>query len=248
MTATPHNGKEEDFQLFLSLLDSDRFYGKFRDGVHKVDASDLMRRMVKEELVKFDGTPLFPERKAYTVNYKLSDAEAALYEAVTEYVKTEMGKADQLDGPRKGSVGFALTALQRRLASSPEAIYQSLKRRKERLERRLREEKLGDRGSSCPRRDARRRPRGRRRPECRGAGEPRRDARRSRRPPPRPSPNWRPRSSSSRASNSRPRPSSPRARTASGRSSRRSSRTTRRCTTPPAGSARSSSSPSTATR
>ncbi len=146
MTATPHNGKEEDFQLFLSLLDSDRFYGKFRDGVHKVDVSDLMRRMVKEELVKFDNTPLFPERKAYTVNYTLSETEAALYEAVTEYVKTEMGKADELTGSRKGSVGFALTALQRRLASSPEAIYQSLKRRKERLESRLREEKLGIRG------------------------------------------------------------------------------------------------------
>lgn len=146
MTATPHNGKQEDFQLFLSLLDSDRFYGKFRDGVHKVDASDLMRRMVKEELVKFDGTPLFPERRAYTVNYKLSDIEAALYESVTEYVQTEMGKADQLEGPRKGSVGFALTALQRRLASSPEAIYQSLRRRRERLEARLRDEKLGIRG------------------------------------------------------------------------------------------------------
>jgi superfamily II DNA or RNA helicase len=104
MTATPHNGKDEDFQLFLSLLDSDRFYGKFRDGVHKVDASDLMRRMVKEELVRFDGTPLFPERKAYTVNYALSQIEAALYEAVTQYVQTEMGKADQLQGPRKGSV------------------------------------------------------------------------------------------------------------------------------------------------
>jgi superfamily II DNA or RNA helicase len=146
MTATPHNGKEEDFQLFLSLLDSDRFYGKFRDGVHKVDCSDLMRRMVKEEMVKFDGTPLFPERRAYTVNYKLSDIEAGLYESVTHYVQTEMGKADQLDGSRKGSVGFALTALQRRLASSPEAIFQSLKRRKERLERRLREERLGIRG------------------------------------------------------------------------------------------------------
>ena len=146
MTATPHNGKEEDFQLFLSLLDSDRFYGKFRDGVHKVDASDLMRRMVKEELVKFDGTALFPERKAYTVNYKLSDIEVALYEAVTQYVTTEMGKADQLQGPRKGSVGFALTALQRRLASSPEAIFQSLKRRKERLQRRLREAKISARG------------------------------------------------------------------------------------------------------
>ena len=146
MTATPHNGKEEDFQLFLSLLDSDRFYGKFRDGVHKVDPSDLMRRMVKEELLKFNGTPLFPERKAYTVNYELSQIEAALYQAVTHYVQSEMGKADQLEGARKGSVGFALTALQRRLASSPEAIFQSLKRRRERLENRLREEKLGVRG------------------------------------------------------------------------------------------------------
>ena len=94
MTATPHNGKEEEFQLFLSLLDSDRFYGKFRDGVHKVDVSDLMRRMVKEELLKFDGTPLFPERRAYTVNYKLSPLEAALYAAVTDYVKEEMNRAD----------------------------------------------------------------------------------------------------------------------------------------------------------
>jgi SNF2 family DNA or RNA helicase len=146
MTATPHNGKEEDFQLFLSLLDSDRFYGKFRDGVHKVDCSDLIRRMVKEEMLRFDGSHLFPPRKAYTANYILSDIESALYEAVTEYVKTEMGKADQLDGKRKGSVGFALTALQRRLASSPEAIFQSLKRRRERLERRLREDQMGIRG------------------------------------------------------------------------------------------------------
>ncbi|MGD9585151.1 MAG: DEAD/DEAH box helicase, partial [Lysobacterales bacterium] len=103
MTATPHNGKEEDFQLFMSLLDADRFYGKFRDGAHKVDVTDLMRRMVKEDLLKFDGTPLFPERRAYTCNYRLSDLEAALYAAVTDYVKTEFARADQLaDGGRKG--------------------------------------------------------------------------------------------------------------------------------------------------
>lgn len=146
MTATPHNGKEEDFQLFLALLDSDRFYGKFRDGVHKVDCSDLIRRMVKEELVKFDGTPLFPKRMAYTVNYKLSDIEVELYELVTHYVTTEMGKADQLDGKRRGSVGFALTALQRRVASSPQAIFQSLNNRRDRLEKRLREGRLSVRG------------------------------------------------------------------------------------------------------
>ena len=147
MTATPHNGKEEDFQLFMSLLDSDRFYGKFRDGAHKVDTSDMMRRMVKEDLWKFDGTPLFPERRAYTVNYKLSNAEAVLYHAVTTYVKEEMNRADALqDGKRKGTVGFALTSLQRRLASSPEAIYQSLKRRAAKLLRRVEDEKLRQRG------------------------------------------------------------------------------------------------------
>jgi exonuclease VII large subunit len=133
----------------MSLLDADRFYGKFRDGAHKVDVSDLMRRMVKEDLLKFDGTPLFPERRAYTVNYKLSDLEAALYAAVTDYVKEQFNKADQLaDSGRKGTVGFALTALQRRLASSPEAIYQSLKRRRNKLKRRVEEEKLRQRGQS----------------------------------------------------------------------------------------------------
>jgi SNF2 family DNA or RNA helicase len=84
MTATPHNGKEEDFQLFMALLDGDRFEGKFRDGVHATDVSDLMRRMVKENLLKFDATPLFPERLAYTVPYKLSATEAQLYREVTE--------------------------------------------------------------------------------------------------------------------------------------------------------------------
>ncbi len=149
MTATPHNGKEEDFQLFLSLLDSDRFYGKFRDGAHKVDVSDLMRRMVKEEMLRFDGSKLFPERRAYTVNYRLSNPEAALYAAVTDYVKEEMNRADQLqDGARKGTVGFALTSLQRRLASSPEAIYQSLRRRRNKLKRRVEDEKLRQRGHS----------------------------------------------------------------------------------------------------
>ena len=140
MTATPHNGKEEDFQLFMALIDNDRFEGRFRDGVHAADTSDLMRRMVKENLLKFDSTPLFPERMAYTVPYTLSDEEARLYKAVTNYVKEEFDRAEALaNDKRAGTVGFALTILQRRLASSPEAIHQSLRRRRERLEGRLRE-------------------------------------------------------------------------------------------------------------
>jgi len=143
MTATPHNGKEEDFQLFMALLDGDRFEGRFRDGVHLSDVSDLMRRMVKEGLLKFDATPLFPERIAYTVPYKLSDAEAHLYKEVTAYVREEFNRAEALQNEKRiGTVGFALTILQRRLASSPEAICQSLRRRRERLESKLRELEL----------------------------------------------------------------------------------------------------------
>lgn len=148
MSATPHNGKEEDFQLFLALLDGDRFEGKFRDGVHQVEVDDLMRRMVKEKLLKFDGCPLFPERIAYATPFKLSDLEAKLYKDVSEYVRSEFNRAEKLkDDKRAGTVGFALTILQRRLASSPEAIYQSLSRRRDRLEKRYRELELLQRGS-----------------------------------------------------------------------------------------------------
>src|SRR5712691_5390828 len=150
MTATPHNGKEEDFQLFMALLDGDRFEGRFRDGVHVADVSDLMRRMVKEGLLKFDATPLFPERIAYTVPYKLSDKEAQLYKAVTDYVREEFNRAEALENDKRaGTVGFALTILQRRLASSPEAMYQSLRRRRERLARRLQEERGLTRGAAA---------------------------------------------------------------------------------------------------
>jgi superfamily II DNA or RNA helicase len=151
MTATPHAGKEENFQLFLALLDTDRFEGRYRDAVHSIDTEGLMRRMVKEDLKTFEGKPLFPERKAYTVSYELSPAEHDLYEAVTQYVREEMNRAERLkqegDKKRGFTVGFALTVLQRRLASSPEAILKSLERRRARLERRRQEMRFGNQAS-----------------------------------------------------------------------------------------------------
>lgn len=140
MTATPHNGKDDDFDLFMKLLDPDRFEGRAREGARRSDVDDLMRRMIKERLLKFDGTPLFPERKATTVDYALSPEERVLYEDVTEYVRTEFNRIDELEhGGRKSAIGFALTILQRRLASSPAAIYHSIRRRREKLETRLKE-------------------------------------------------------------------------------------------------------------
>ncbi|KUI37972.1 helicase [Mycobacterium sp. IS-1590] len=136
MTATPHSGKEEDFQLFLTLLDRDRFEGK---RTKTADTSGIMRRMVKEDLLTFEGKKLFPERIAETVPYELTELEYNLYEQVTAYVREGMNRADRVGGKRKNTVGFALTVLQRRLASSPEAIYKSLVRRTDRLERKKQE-------------------------------------------------------------------------------------------------------------
>lgn len=134
----------------MGLLDADRFEGRFREGVHKADVSDLMRRLTKEELYRFDGTPLFPERRAYTASYELSPAEADLYQAVTSYVREEMNRADRsADGARRNNVGFALQILQRRLASSPAAIRRSLERRRLRLENRLSEEKMRGAGGAA---------------------------------------------------------------------------------------------------
>ncbi|GAB2481155.1 helicase-related protein [Promicromonospora xylanilytica] len=144
MTATPHSGHSDDFQLFLALLDTDRFEGRLRGGA-PARPDDLMLRRVKEQLLTLDGKPLFPERRAYTVPYALSPGEVELYERVTEYVRTEMGRAERLaaDAGRRSTVGFALTVLQRRLASSPEAILRSLERRHDRLGSRVREIEAG---------------------------------------------------------------------------------------------------------
>jgi superfamily II DNA or RNA helicase len=146
LTATPHNGKDDDFRLFLKLLDADRFVGKNRGNeTGPIDTSDIMRRLIKEKLLTFEGKKLFPERWAYTLKFELSEMELDLYEHVTDYVRQGWDAAVKLVKKNKiNAVGFALTILQRRLSSSPEAIYQSLRRRRERLEKKLEEiEKYG---------------------------------------------------------------------------------------------------------
>jgi len=136
MTATPHTGNEENFHLFLSLLDQDVFAGQLRPGESRATLENIMLRRVKETLVNIEGQKLFPPRKAVSAAYELSEPELGLYEAVTSYVREEMAKAMAVlagDKRKLGNVSFALTILQRRLASSPEAILSSLQRRRQKL-------------------------------------------------------------------------------------------------------------------
>ena len=146
LTATPHNGKNEDFLAFMTLIDPERFAGRLRDGSGSgsdgdgpsmPDVSDVMRRLVKENLRTFEGKRLFPQRHAHSLNFELSEPETELYQAVTRYVSEGMNRAARMreegDKSRGIIVGFALAGLQRRLASSPAAIYHSLRRRRDRL-------------------------------------------------------------------------------------------------------------------
>ena len=136
LSATPHNGKNEDFLAFMTLIDPERFAGRLRDD-EMPGTDDVMRRKVKENLTTFEGRRLFPQRFAHSLNFELSEPEQELYEAVTEYVRNGMDRARRMqeEGDRRRGVifGFALAALQRRLASSPAAIYHSLRRRRDRL-------------------------------------------------------------------------------------------------------------------
>ena len=131
LTATPHKGDPENFRLLMQLLDRDLFADRsiLEEALRSKDNPILLRRL-KEEMKRFDGSPLFPPRTVKTIAFDLTRAEKALYEEVTAYVTDHFNKAIQKD---KRNVGFAMAILQRRLTSSLAAVTASIKRRFEAL-------------------------------------------------------------------------------------------------------------------
>jgi superfamily II DNA or RNA helicase len=131
LTATPHKGDPENFLLLLELLDPDLYASTdiLRQAVQRRETPIFLRRM-KEDMVDFDGKPLFPPRQAHTAGYKLSPVEKELYEAVTRYVQNHFQRAFREDNR---NVQLALIVLQRRLASSLRAIRKSLENRRNKL-------------------------------------------------------------------------------------------------------------------
>ena len=134
LTATPHKGDKENFRHLMSLIDHDIFSQLNRSDSILEKSNPYVIRRLKENMLNFDGTPLFPKRTTKTLGFDLSPAEFDLYEAVTEYVRHHFNRAKQNNRP---NVAFAMMILQRRLSSSIEAIYLSLVRRKERLQKAL---------------------------------------------------------------------------------------------------------------
>lgn len=130
LTATPHKGDSENFRLLMRLVEPDLFqYVSTGEGLREKSNPFVIRRL-KESMVNFDGTPIFPKRTVKTIQYELTEPEIELYEAVTKYVQTYFNRAMNSG---KNSTAFAMMLLQRRLSSSIEAIHKSLGRRYKKL-------------------------------------------------------------------------------------------------------------------
>ena len=91
-------------------------------------------RRTKEEMVRFDGQPLYPQRNCDTLSYELTQgpgSEQELYDETTEYIATYYNRAKMLN---RSAARLAMSVFQRRLASSTYALMRSFERRKEKLE------------------------------------------------------------------------------------------------------------------
>lgn len=135
MTATPHMGKDDAYYLLWRLLEPDLLASRaaFDQLTGAQKRSYLLRRM-KEEMVDFDGKPIYTPRLSQTVDYPLrpgADQEQGLYDQVTEYCNTQFDRAGRHN---RGAARLAMSILQRRLASSSWAIWQSLNRRTDKLQ------------------------------------------------------------------------------------------------------------------
>ncbi len=142
LTATPHRGNPENFRLLLDLLEPG-FFGTYELIEESIERGDnpLFIRRLKEDLRDFDGKPIFTNRYAKTIKFRLSQEEKELYNELSKYVLHQYNKAMK-GRDQKRNVAFALLILQRRMASSTYALWKSLERRKRRLESLLEESKM----------------------------------------------------------------------------------------------------------
>ena len=139
LTATPHMGKDDAYYFLWRLLLPEHLAAQkaFERLPDKEKSKHLLRRM-KEEMITFDGEPIYPPRLSRTIAYPLKQggvSEQSLYDAVTAYCEKYFDLAGQYN---RSAAKMAMMVLQRRLASSTFALLQSLIRRAEKLQITLR--------------------------------------------------------------------------------------------------------------
>lgn len=132
LSATPHQGKTDQFMRLMQLIDRDSFPDETsvtRERVHP-----FVIRTEKRAAIDADGKPLFKPRVTRLQPVAWSDRHAAqqrLYEAVTSYVRDGYNQAMT---SKQRHIGFLMILMQRLVTSSTAAIRTTLEKRQVLLE------------------------------------------------------------------------------------------------------------------
>ena len=135
LTATPHMGKDDPYYFLWRLLLPDAL--STSDAFEQFPQESRRRhfiRRTKEEMVRLDATPLYPQRNCDTLSYDLTQgpgSEQELYDATTDYIRYYYNRARLLN---RSAARLAMSVFQRRLASSTHALMRSFERRQEKLQ------------------------------------------------------------------------------------------------------------------
>ena len=131
LTATPHMGKFFPYFALWRLLDPNIISTEeaFRALPQEKRRQFFIRRL-KEEMVDYDGQPIYKPRLCQTIKFDLTPAERFFYDAASDYLRWSYQTNSTIN---KNAAAMVVAVLQRRLASSTYAMLESLRRRRDRI-------------------------------------------------------------------------------------------------------------------
>jgi superfamily II DNA or RNA helicase len=127
LSATPHQGKTDQFLRLMQLIDRESFPGE--SSVTQERVRPFVIRTEKRLSIDADGEPLFKPRmtRLQAVAWQSHHgAQQRLYEAVTDYVRHGYNQAL---ASKQRHIGFLMILMQRLVTSSTAAIRVTLERR-----------------------------------------------------------------------------------------------------------------------
>ena len=127
LSATPHQGKTDQFLRLMQLVDRDAFPNE--SSVSRERVPPYVIRTEKRAAIDAEGRPLFKPRmtRLHAVAWQdRHSAQQKLYEAVTDYVRHGYNQAM---ASKQRHIGFLMILMQRLVTSSTAAIRTTLERR-----------------------------------------------------------------------------------------------------------------------
>lgn len=131
LTATPHMGKLFPYSALWRLLDPQVFSSEDAvSSLTKEKQQKYFSRRLKEEMIDYEGRPIYMPRLCQTISFRLTEAEQNFYKESSDYLRWSYETNTSLN---KNAAAMVVAVLQRRLASSVYAMLESLKRRRARI-------------------------------------------------------------------------------------------------------------------